>query len=137
MTLHIRNALIFFWPYNPFSTYIPKKVGHNEEDCEFSVFDLNDFYLKLRSIIMFLTRSFFCSCFLMVIFTTLFRRCSTFRISTLLMTTLFRRSNQHCLIPTLSKSRRHINLTTTLKCLLHTYILHVFVKVVLNKNISD
>ena len=44
-----------------------------KEDFESSVFNLNDFYLKLKDIILFLTRGFFF--FQMVIFITLFQRC--------------------------------------------------------------
>ena len=36
-------------------------MKHNEGDFESSVFNLNDFYLKLKNIILFLTQAFFFS----------------------------------------------------------------------------
>ena len=52
---------------------------------------LSDFYLKLKkNILMFLGQSLFFNFLQMVMFTTLFQRCSTFRESTLKMTTLLR-----------------------------------------------
>ena len=40
---------------------------------------LNDFYLKLKNVIMFLTRSLFFNNLQMVLFTMFFRRCLTLR----------------------------------------------------------
>ena len=78
------------WSYNHFSTYIPQKTGTNWKRFWVQHAQFKWFFLKLKSIIMFLTQNLFFK-FLLVIFTMLFRRCPTSCKSTLKMKTFFRR----------------------------------------------
>ena len=60
-----------------FYTYLLKQRV-KREDLQFSTFNLNGFYLKLKNIFMFLTRSLSFLIQQMAMFTTFFQRCPTF-----------------------------------------------------------
>ena len=90
MTHHIHNILRFFTVLQLFFYIYSLKRETKWRRFWIRRIQFKWFLLKLKSIIMFLTPSLF-FIFLMLIFTTLFRRGSTLRKLTLEMATLFRR----------------------------------------------
>ena len=92
MTHHIPNVLRFFTALQPFFYIYFSKIRTKWRRFWVQRIEFKWFLLKLKSIIMFLARGLhYLFTFLMVKFTTLFRRGSTLCKSTLTMTTLFRR----------------------------------------------